>query len=74
MDSSSEPRRIAPLAAPNTPAAFATLVNGNGAEPRLVYEAACQLFYEEQVRLLWVMYNCFSTTAGVADANPPASE
>ena len=30
----------------------------------LVYETARQMFYEEQVRLLWVMYNSFSTTAG----------
>jgi hypothetical protein len=33
-------------------------------EAKLVYETARQMFYEEHVRLLWVMYNSFSTTAG----------
>jgi hypothetical protein len=44
----------------------------------LVYETARQMFYEEHVRLLWVMYNSFSTTAGdpssSSDAGPNGDE
>jgi predicted flap endonuclease-1-like 5' DNA nuclease len=46
------------------PPTFVMLANTNDADARLVYEAAAQLFYEEQVCLLWVMYNSFSTTGG----------
>jgi len=42
---------------------------GSDADAALVYETARQMFYEEQVRLLWVMYNCFSTTAGSAGSD-----
>jgi hypothetical protein len=50
--------------AKTTPQSFKMLVGGADDEAELVYETARQMFYEEQVRLLWVMYNCFSTTAG----------
>lgn len=59
---------IAP--AKEVPKSFKALVGDEHAE--LVYAAAQQMFYEEQVRLLWVMYNCFSTTAGDVSPNPPA--
>jgi hypothetical protein len=45
------------------PPSFAVLVS-DPQDAALVYEAARQMFYEEHVRLLWVMYNSFSTTAG----------
>lgn len=56
--------------AKEVPKSFKALVGDEHAE--LVYDAAQQMFYEEQVRLLWVMYNCFSTTAGDVSPNPPA--
>jgi hypothetical protein len=37
----------------------------------IVYDTARQMFYEEHVRLLWVMYNCFST-AGASSQPQPA--
>jgi hypothetical protein len=52
------------------PPAFKALVGlgaNADADAAVVYEAAAQLFYEEQVCLLWVMYNSFSTTAGGVD-------
>jgi hypothetical protein len=49
------------------PDSFKLLVNQVDQDARLVYDTAAQLFYEEQVCLLWVMYNCFSTTAGGVD-------
>jgi hypothetical protein len=55
------------------PPSFAVLVP-DPQDAVLVYETARQMFYEEHVRLLWVMYNSFSTTAGdpssSSDANP----
>jgi hypothetical protein len=48
------------------PENFRSLVLNPDREASLVYETARQLFYEEQVCLLWVMYNCFSTTANTA--------
>lgn len=48
----------------DVPDSFKALVREPEREASIVYEAARQMFYEEQVRLLWVMYNCFSTTAG----------
>jgi len=55
--------------AKEVPKSFKSLVGEEQAQ--LVYDAAQQMFYEEQVRLLWVMYNCFSTTAGDVSPNPP---
>jgi hypothetical protein len=56
------------LAPPESPPeSFKLLVNQVDQDARLVYETGAQLFYEEQVCLLWVMYNCFSTTAGAVD-------
>jgi hypothetical protein len=49
--------------AKTVPEGFKFLVGESQTEGALVYETARQMFYEEQVRLLWVMYNCFSTTA-----------
>jgi len=46
------------------PPSFKALVNGVDADATVVYEAAAQLFHEEQICLLWVMYNSFSTTGG----------
>jgi hypothetical protein len=56
--------RIAPAAADTPPPSFIKLAGGNAADASSIYESAAQVFYEEQVCLLWVMYNCFSTTAG----------
>lgn len=52
------------------PEGFRLLVP-DGAGAKLVYEAARQMFYEEHVRLLWVMYNSFSTTAGDPSGTEP---
>ncbi len=49
------------------PESFRLIVNQVDQDAKLVYDTAAQLFYEEQVRLLWVMYNCFSTTAAGVD-------
>jgi hypothetical protein len=49
------------------PATFKALVNDVERDAAIVYETAAQLFYEEQVGLLWVMYNSFSTTGIGAD-------
>ena len=43
-------------------------IDGNP-EARVIYATAGQLFYEEQVCLLWVMYNAFSTAAGMVDSD-----
>ncbi len=51
------------------PPSFSVLVR-DPSEAQLVYETARQMFYEEHVRLLWVMYNSFSTTDG--EASPTA--
>lgn len=40
----------------------------------IVTTLARQLFYEEQVCLLWVMYNCFSTTANTAELASESAE
>ncbi|HVZ33383.1 MAG TPA: hypothetical protein VG963_13215, partial [Polyangiaceae bacterium] len=50
------------------PEDFIALANGNQVDALIIYEAGAQLFYEAQVCLLWVMYNCFSTTGGMVDA------
>jgi hypothetical protein len=54
------------------PENFRSLVLNPDREAGLVYETARQLFYEEQVCLLWVMYNCFSTTATNAEPAAPS--
>jgi hypothetical protein len=56
---------------PEVPQRFKDLAQATDVEARLVYDAARQMFYEEQVRLLWVMYNCFSTTAGDPSPSSP---
>jgi hypothetical protein len=56
------------------PPSFKALVREPEREGELLYETARQMFYEEQVRLLWVMYNCFSTTAGDQDLSAPEAE
>jgi hypothetical protein len=56
------------------PENFRSLVLNPDREASLVYETARQLFYEEQVCLLWVMYNCFSTTASTAELASEAVE
>lgn len=55
------------------PDSFLNLAGGNAADATAIYEAAALLFYEEQVCLLWVMYNCFSTTAGTLDGDAGAN-
>jgi len=60
-ESGTTPITIAHGKAP--PPSFAVLVP-DPQDAALVYETARQMFYEEHVRLLWVMYNSFSTTAG----------
>lgn len=58
------------------PPSFAVLVR-DPHDAALVYETARQMFYEEHVRLLWVMYNSFSTTDGdpsSSDAEPNGDE
>jgi hypothetical protein len=65
---------IAIAHASTAPASFAGLVREPGRESELVYDAARQMFYEEHVRLLWVMYNCFSTTAGDQESAPYQAE
>lgn len=60
--------RITPLAPADAAVAFADLSDGDADGAKRIYEAAEVLFYEEQVCLLWVMYNCFSTTVGSAEA------
>jgi hypothetical protein len=54
------------------PPAFRALVDTD-ADAITVYAVAAQLFYEEQVCLLWVMYNSFSTTAGGVDLSSERS-
>jgi hypothetical protein len=69
--------RIAPAGSDSPPESFTKLAGGNEADASVIYESAAQLFYEEQVCLLWVMYNCFSTTAGSVegeDAGGPSAE
>jgi hypothetical protein len=61
--------RIVPSASPQVHEAFSKLAGDNQADARIIYDAAALLFYEEQVCLLWVMYNCFSTTAGSVDGD-----
>lgn len=56
------------------PASFKALVREPEREAELLYETGRQMFYEEQVRLLWVMYNCFSTAAGDQDLPAPGAE
>ncbi len=46
------------------PESFRSLTRAPDTEARLLYDTARQMFYEEHVRLLWVMYNCFSTAGG----------
>jgi hypothetical protein len=53
------------------PPSFSVLVR-DPSDAQLVYETARQMFYEEHVRLLWVMYNSFSTTDSEASAAEPA--
>jgi hypothetical protein len=59
------------------PQSFALLAS-DPKDAGLIYETARQMFYEEHVRLLWVMYNSFSTTSGdpspSESSNSPASE
>jgi|GEM_PF-5681591 len=66
--------KIAIAHATTAPASFTALVREPGREAELVYDTARQMFYEEHVRLLWVMYNCFSTTAGDQEAAPYQAE
>jgi hypothetical protein len=54
------------------PGAFKHLVANPDRDASALYETARQLFYEEQVCQLWVMYNCFSTTAGSMGGNGDA--
>jgi hypothetical protein len=51
------------------PDSFKPLVPNPDRDAGALYETARQLFYEEQICLLWVMYNCFSTTVGSVDGN-----
>jgi hypothetical protein len=56
------------IRAPETPPeSFRLIVNQVDQDAKLVFDTAAQLFYDEQVCLLWVMYNCFSTTTGGVD-------
>jgi hypothetical protein len=60
--------------AKDVPASFKALVREPEREAVLLYETGRQMFYEEQVRLLWVMYNCFSTTATDRELSVPDAE
>lgn len=51
------------------PESFKNLVANPDRDAAAIYETARQLFYEEQVCQLWVMYNCFSTTAASVDGS-----
>lgn len=55
------------------PESFKRLVANPDRDAATIYDTARQLFYEEQVCLLWVMYNCFSTTAGSVDGSGDSS-
>lgn len=70
LDASVSPEsggKIAVASAP--PESFKLLANDADPEARVIYATAGQLFYEEQVCLLWVMYNAFSTAAGMVDSD-----
>lgn len=53
----------------SVPDSFKSFVANPERDAASVFDTARQLFYEEQVCQLWVMYNCFSTTASSLDVN-----